>query len=257
MRWFLPLFFSTSLFASYIGNPADPAIMNTGFLSQGNPLIKGTTGYIYDYISNKRFVPSSPDPSVDPSFRQFALHTQSASASVIFLERLEVLGTVGGSKQNASPIDPTSLSVDYHGAYQLSWSTGLKVILLQWGKTYFCTSFDYFTIPSSPKAFFKFFNRMNLPIDLSEQKFFLREWQLTAGLASHFYFLTPYVGASYLRSHLHIKSGPLTGPIDYYNKKNWGVFYGVTVSITGRFHLNFERRIRDEFAYSFATTAVF
>lgn len=257
MRLFLFLFAVPSLFAAYVGNPAAPAIMNTGLFSMNNPFIKATTGYIFDYTSNKNYVVKNENPSVDPKFRQFALHTQTASASLIFLERLEIFGTAGGSKQSPSTIDPSSFLVDYKGTYQFSWSVGTKVILLQWGKTYFCTDFTYFAIPSSQKSFFKFFNKLNLPLDLSEQKFNLREWQIAAALASRFYFITPYAGTIYLRSRLHINSGPETESIDYYNKRSWGFFYGVTLSITGRLHLTFERRVRDEFSYTFGSTAVF
>lgn len=257
MRLLFFILLAPSLFASYIGNPADPAIMNTGIFTMKNPFFKATTGYIFDYISNKNFVPSGDNPALDPTLKRFAIHTQSASVSAILLERLQILGTAGGSKQNAEPTDLISTIVDYHGSYQFSWSAGMKVILLQWGKTYFCTDFNYFAIPSSPKSFFKFLNRMNLPLDLSEQRFYLREWQISAALASRFYFITPYVGTLYLQSKLHINGGPNTEGIDYYNKKNWGFFYGVTVSITGRLHLNFERRVRDEYAYTFGSVAVF
>lgn len=233
----------SSLCASYIGNPADPAIMNTGIFSLYNPLLKGTTGYIWDYVSNKNYVPTSGD---GPELSQFAIHTQSASLSMIFLERIELLGTVGGSKQTVSP-------VAFHGAYQLSWSAGAKVVLLQWGKTCFCTAFDYFTIPSSPKSFFKYLERVNIPITLDPQPSELTEWQIAAGLASRIFIFTPYAGAVYLRSKLHLD----VGSIDYHNKNRWGFFYGVTMSITGRLHLNFEGRVRDEKAFSFGTTAVF
>lgn len=243
MRVLFFLVWAPTLFASYIGNPSDPAIMDTGIFSLRNPLLKGTTGYIWDYVSNKYYVPTSGD---GPPLDQFSIHTQSASLSFIFLERIEVLGTVGGSKQSAVP-------VPFHGAYQLSWSTGVKVVLLQWGKTCFCTGFDYFAIPASPKSFFKYLERVNMPITLDPQPAELTEWQITAGLASRFFIFTPYAGAVYLRSKLHLD----VGSIDYHNKNRWGFFYGMTMSITGRLHLNFEGRLRDEKAFSFGTTAVF
>ena len=257
MRFAVFLFWIPSLFAAYVGNPADAAIMNTGLFTPQNPFFKATTGYIFDYTSNKDYSIANESTPVDPQIKQFALHTQSASASLILLERLELFGTAGGSKQKASTKDTTSFLVDFHGAYQFSWSVGAKAILLQWGQTFFCADFTYFAIPSSPKSFFKFLNRLNLPIDMSKQNFYLREWQVGAALASRFYFITPYAGTMYLRSKLHINSGPETGVIDYYNKRNWGFFYGVTLSITGRLHITLERRVRDEFAYTIGTNAVF
>ena len=73
--------------------------MNTGFFSSTYPVFKATTGYLGDYTSDKRYVSaaaSSPD-----DFRHFAIHSQMATASLIFLERLEVFGAAGGSKEHA------------------------------------------------------------------------------------------------------------------------------------------------------------
>jgi len=233
------------LFGAYVGNPADPALMNTGFFSSGYPFFKFTSGYIYDYTSDKRY--EAPDPAI----KQFGLHSQLASCSLIFIERLQFFATAGGSKEIVKEEPIYDAVFDAHTNYHFSWSAGAKVILLQWGQTYFSADFTYFAIPSSHKSFFTFLNRLNLPLDTAEkQKFSLREWEASAGLSSRFSFLTPYVGVAYLHSRLHAQ-------IKYRNEVNWGYFYGLTASLTGRFHLNFERRGRDEFAYTFSTIAVF
>jgi hypothetical protein len=261
MRW-LFVFFALPLFAAYVGNPAAPAIMNTGFFSSHNPLVKGTTGYIADYISNKRYEADQKEEDFNPNdaFRKFGIHSQLASFSVILLERLEIFGTVGGSKQRLKSHEqsPTaSILPDFSSTYQFSWSTGGKVVLIQWGQTYLSADFTYFAIPESPKSYFKFLNRLNLPLDLGKQKVSLTEWQTSLGLSSRFFFITPYGGVTYLQSKLHVESGPETGSINYRNKYKIGYFYGLTLSLTGRFHLNAERRIRDEFGYTFSTIAVF
>lgn len=245
MKWFVFLA-ALPLFGAYVGNPADPAIMNTGIFSEGYPFFKFTSGYIYDYTQNKRFVSDNDQQTI----KKFGLHSQLASFSLIFIERLQLFGTAGGTKETVEeqPIFDTIL--DVHTNYHFSWSTGGKVILFQWGQTFFSTDFTYFAIPSSEKSFFKYLNHMNLPVGGEKQKFSLREWQISAGLSSRFFFLTPYGGATYLHSKLH-------ADINYHNAETWGFFYGLTLSVTGRFHLNFERRVRDEFAYTFSTIAVF
>lgn len=244
MRWFI-FFAAFPLFGAYIGNPADPALMNTGFFSAGYPFFKFTSGYIYDYTQNKRFI------AHDQSIKKFGLHSQLGSFSLIFIERLQVFGTVGGSKEIVEEKPLYDMVLDIHTNYHFSWSTGGKIILFQWGQTFFSCDFTYFVIPSSQKSYFKFLNRLNLPLANGEkQKFSLREWQASVGLSSRFYFLTPYAGVSYLRSKLHAE-------INYHNAVNWGYFYGLTVSLTGRLHLNAERRVRDEFGYTFSTIMVF
>ncbi len=244
MRWLL-FFAAFPLFGAYVGNPADPALMNTGLFSGSYPFFKFTSGYIYDYTQNKRYVGD------DQAIHKFGLHSQLASFSLIFIERLQLFGTAGGSKEVVEEKAVYDMIFDSHTNYHFSWSGGAKVILLQWGQTYFSTDFTYFAIPSSHKSFFKYLNRLNLPLeDPEKQKLSLNEWQVSAGLSSRFFFLTPYVGGTYLRSTMN-------ADVKYHNEVNWGYFYGLTVSVTGRLHLNFERRVRDEFAYTFSTIAVF
>jgi hypothetical protein len=246
MRW-LSLFCIFPLFGAYVGNPADPALMNTGVFSSSYPFFKFTSGYIYDYTSNKDFVASNE------LIKRFGLHSQLASFSLIFVERLQLFGSAGGSKESVEEKSIYDMVFDSHTNYHFSWSAGTKVILLQWGQTYFSTDFTYFAIPASAKSFFKLLNRANLPIDFDpnkKQEFSLREWQLSFALSSRFFFITPYAGCTYLHSRLHAL-------INYHNQFNWGYFYGVTLSVTGRLQLNFEQRFRDEAAYTFATTMVF
>lgn len=265
MRWIFFLFSSFPLFAAYIGNPADPALMNTGIFSTSYPFVKFTTGYIGDYISDKRYVTHQIEPDFNPNdaFRHFGLHSQLATVSMILIGRLEIFGSAGGSKEHAqfrkkmSVADLTQLATDFQSNYHFSWNVGSKAVLLQWGQTFFSADFTYFAMPSSSKSFFRFFNRLNLPLDLEKQKISLREWQVSTALSSRFFFLTPYLGITYLHSRLHVAAGPETPSINYYNEKKFGYFYGLTVSLTGRFHINLERRVRDEFAYGFSTIAVF
>jgi len=253
------LFFPLFLFGAYVGNPANPAIMNTGFFSVSYPFIKGTSGYIYDYTSNKRYEANQKNPDFDPNqtFKEFGLHSQLATFSIILVERMEIFGSAGGTKEQAKGRTHPSFLEDFQSSYQFAWSTGTKVVLIQWGKTFLSCDFTYFAIPESDKSFFKFLNRFHLPIDFTKQYLSLTEWQFSGALSSRFAFLTPYIGGTYLNSRLHVASSPETGPIDYHNEYKLGWFFGLTVSMTGRFHLNFERRLRDEFAYTFSTIAVF
>jgi hypothetical protein len=270
MRWIFlltPLCLHIGLFGAYIGNPADPAIMNTGFFSSHYPFFKFTTGYVGDYVSDKRYYASqSDDSNFDPNqaFRHFGLHSQLASVSLILVERLEIFGMAGGSKEHAQwreqPTwsDAASMMFDFESNYHFSWSTGAKVVLLQWGSVFLSGEFSYFGVPSSHKSYFRFFNRLNLPMDTApEQKFGLNEWQTSLALSVRFIFLTPYAGIDYLHSHLHVQGGPQVKAINYYNEEKFGYFYGLTLSLTGRFHVNIERRVRNEFAYGFSATAVF
>ena len=264
MRW-LFLFFFSYLHAAYIGNPAGPGIMNNGFFTASNPFFKCTTGYVGDYISDMRFVPgkSTTKQAADQQFRQFGLHSQMATASLILLERIEFFGLAGGSKEHTHftenpPLKDVSTELlDFHSTYTFSWSAGTRVILLQWWQTYFSLDFTYFQVPSSHQSYFKFFNQLHLPLETKKQTFSIDEWQISAGISSRIYFLTPYGGITYMKAKLNIHGTDEIPPLYYENQERIGYFYGFTISLTGRFHLNFERRVRDEFAYAFSTIAVF
>ncbi|MEN9654759.1 MAG: major outer membrane protein [Chlamydiota bacterium] len=256
------IFAALPLFASYVGNPASPALMDAGFFSLSYPIFKGTSGYVADYTSNKRYTSHDESGSFNPNdaFRKFGLHSQLASFSLIFLERLEIFGTAGSTKeqvkaQHLPPSEP--FAYDFQSHHHLSWSVGGKVILIQWGRAYLGFNATYFAIPESPKSFFKFFEKMRLPFDMTHQSFSLREWQCNLGLACRIAFLTPYVGVTWLKSRLHVTSGPETAPVTYHNSHPFGYVFGLTLSMTGRFHVTAERRITDEFGYTFSTVAVF
>ncbi|MBM3184269.1 MAG: hypothetical protein FJZ64_03080, partial [Chlamydiae bacterium] len=246
MKWLF--FFPLSLFAVYVGNPANPAIMNTGFFSSSYPFVKGTSGYIYDFTPNKYYEAEQPNSNFDPTqiFKEMAIRSQLASFSLILIERMELFGSAGGSKEEARGSTTASIFEDFQTEYHFSWSAGTKIVLIQWGTTYLSCDFTYFAIPESSKSFFKFLNRLNLPIDFTKHNLALREWQFSGALSSKIFFVTPYIGMTYLSSHLHIDATSETGPIEYKNRYTFGWFYGFTISLTGRFHFNFEQRLRDE-----------
>jgi hypothetical protein len=262
MRWILLLLYTFPLFGAYVGNPASPGIMNMGLFSGHSPFFKFTSGYLADYTSNKQFTTVS-ESGKNQTFQDFALHSQMATISAIFVERLEIFGAAGGSKEHAkwnkSPTykDFETILTDFQSTYTFSWAAGCKVVLIRWWQTYLGADFTFFDVPSSQKSFFKFLNRLNLQMDTEKQTFSIKEWQVSLGLSTRIFILTPYGGITYLNSKLNIRSGIDVPPIYYENKDRIGYFYGATLSLTGRFHINFERRVRDEFAYSLAAIAVF
>jgi hypothetical protein len=262
MRILLLIFSAFPLFGAYVGNPASPGLMTTGFFSGQTPVFKFTSGYLADYTSNMRFEPVKKH-SKSQVFHEFGVHSQMATVSAIFVERLELFGYAGGSKEHAkwerqlTMNDFKTVLTDFQSTYHFSWSSGCKVILLQWWQTFLSADFTYFSVPASHQSFFKFLNRLNLPMETEKQTFSINEWQTSLGLSSRIFFLTPYGGITYLSAKLNIHSGVDVPPMYYRNKDKIGYFFGLTLSLTGRFHINLERRIRDEFSYSLAATAVF
>lgn len=253
------LFFSMPLLASYIGNPSGPCVMNSGFFSRGY-LIKGTSGYLYDYSTIKRYHAPKTKEGFDPNstFKEFGIHSQMGTLSLILLERIEIFGALGGSKEQTKGKTHPSTPFEFESKYQFSWAAGAKTVLLQWGTTSLGCDFTYFAIPSTPQSFFQYFDRFQLPIDFGKQKVYLNEWEIACGLSTRFFgMLAPYIAGSYLYSHLHVDESKEIGKITYENQSKWGYLFGITLSLTGKFHINLERRLKNESGYSLATIAVF
>src|SRR3990167_5542461 len=102
--WRLLFFLSSvsSLFSFCVGNPASPGIMDYGLFSARYPFFKATTGYLADYTSNKKYAATQTDSGFDPNrvFKEFGLHSQMATVSLIGLGRIEVYGMAGGTKEH-------------------------------------------------------------------------------------------------------------------------------------------------------------
>jgi hypothetical protein len=261
-------FFFTSISclsnASPVNNPSVPGLMQSGIFSSPNPWIKVTTGYLADYVSNMplRLSHGSGTFNPDQIFKHFGLHSQMASFSLVLLQRLEAYTLLGGSKEHlnfhSEPNTSAFSSVfDFQSSYHFSWAAGARIVLLQWGQTFLCCDGVYFAIPSSQKSFFKFLNRLHLPLDEEKQHFNLREWQAGLAVASRFWIITPYAGVKYLHATLHIQEGTETTALNYRNRLRIGYYFGITLSITSKFLVTGERRVRDESAYMFSTQAVF
>jgi hypothetical protein len=256
------IFLAASLIAAPVGNPAGPALTSGGFLP--NPFFKLATGYLADYISDMRLSLSKGEADFDAenTLHRFGLHSQMATFSLSLLQRIEFYTLLGGSKEHVNlkeePDTPLfSALFGFKTTYHFSWAAGARVVLLQWGQTYFSADGSYFTVPTSQQAFFSFLNRLNLPLDENEQHFFLREWQGGVALSSCFWFLTPYVGIKYLNTTLQIESGPENSSLTYRNEKRIGYYFGATLSFFNKFFLLFEQRLRDEFAYMGSAYIVF
>ncbi len=265
VRLLFCLFVCVSTLASApVGNPSSPALVKSGIFSPCNPWIAFSTGYLADYVSDMKLSLSSGSLEFDPhpTFDKFQLHSQMASVSLILLQRLEAYALLGGTKEKlALETDPKtplySDLFDFQSSYHFSWAAGMKIVLLEWGRTYFSIDGNYFAVPSSHKSFFKFLNRLNLPLETEKQTFYLREWQMGASLASSFWIFTPYVGMKYLHAKLRIQEGQLNSPLIYRNERSIGYYYGLTLNLTSKFQITGERRMRDEFAYMFSTQAIF
>jgi len=254
--------FISYLQATYVGNIASPAILEKGLFSEEDPWIKVQTGYLADFVSDKKLISESTTVDFGDKKRvnNFEIISNMGNISVTFRERLELYGNLGQSSAKIlwfanSPNDifPEGKFLNIETENHFSWIVGAKVILLQFGKTYFGTDFSYFRIPTTKRSIF-YLNEEPTPFNTKPQFFSLREWHLAFGLASSMGMFTPYLGAKYLITRIRFKSD---STFTLKNRLNIGYFLGTSISVHQKFFLNAEARFYDELAYSVSGSAAF
>lgn len=259
-------FFLLSLFkvceAAYVGNIASPAILEKGLFSEKDPWIKFQTGYLADFVSDKKLISQSISPSFgnDRRVNNFEIISNMGKVSVTFKERMELYGLFGQSSSKilwfvSPPTEeiPLGKFLNIETESNFSWITGAKVILLEFGKTYVGLDFSYFRIPKTKRSIL-YFNQELIPFETNPQFFSLREWHIAFGIASSMGPMTPYIGAKYLITKIRFKSDT---SLTLRNRLSLGYFLGTSVSLHEKFYLNAEVRLHDELAYSVAGSAAF
>lgn len=247
MRWLL--FFPLGLFAGFIGDPASPVLPSSG-------IVHLTTGYLWDYTKSLVLEPqrgSLADPKT--SLKDMQLHLQMASASLSLLDRLEFLVLLGGAKEKAMSTKEALFSFEFDSSYHFCWQLKTRLVLFQSSLFAIGVEGSYFDLPSAPNSFFRFFKQ--LPFSNEKQSFHIKQWQMGAGASLSLFFLRPYAGLHYLRSHLHIEKGTEVRAMNYENPKKLGYYYGIGVFLSERFQLGLERRLSNESGYTFYSKAVF
>jgi hypothetical protein len=254
------ILFTFFLHASYVGNIAEPAILEKGLFSDKDPWIKVQTGYLVDFVNDKKLVSDHNIATVGNENRvnNFEIISNMGKVSISFRERMEIYGMFGQSttKLNwfaSTPENDDGQFLKIESEYNFSWLTGVKIILLQFGKIYFGTDFTYFRIPNIKRSQF-FFNAEPIPFATRPQYLTLREWHLAFGLAATFGSFTPYLGGKYLLTKIRFRSD---NSFNLKNRLSFGIFLGTTVSMGEKFSLNAEARLHDELAYSVAGSAAF
>lgn len=259
---FLFLLVLTICEATYVGNIASPAILEKGLFSEKDPWIQFQTGYLADFVSDKKLIAQSIFPTFgnDRRVNNFEIISNMGKISISFKERMELYGLLGQSLSKilwfVSPPSeeiPLGKFLNIETESNFSWVTGAKVILLEFGKTYVGLDFSYFRIPKTKRSIL-YFNEEPIPFQENPQFFSLREWNIAFGIASSIGPLTPYMGAKYLITKIRFKSD---ASLILRNRLSFGYFLGSSITLHEKFYLNAEVRLHDELAYSISGSAAF
>lgn len=248
------------LFCAYVGNPCSPALMQTGLFSVHNHFINVTSGYLADFVFDKKIKPDDKPEFVNlDKVKEFEMHSNMASLSLIFLRRMEIYSYLGVSKETMdwkNKIDqgnPTEIKTKNHFSYGI----GSKFILLQFPYSGVGLDVQYFSLPSSDKVLQKLKN-IYIPLEVDSQYLKIKEWHIALGCGLKLAALSPYFGVKYLKYRVDVKTeGKDLPTIKFKNCNSFGVFTGISLNLSNSFYLNAEARFIDEFAVAGAAVASF
>lgn len=249
----------SSVYCSYSGNPASPAILKIGLFNNTPSIFTLTSGYVGDYTHDKHMEFNTESDEIQ-NIDVIGLESNFGNFTLNLLERIEIYGMFGTSKasidwasQEHNVIDSDAFT-DGKTNNHFSWRSGARVILLQWSDLAFGLGFCYFDIPVL-KQTSSIFKPMESQFALGPQYFKLKEWQVDCGFALRVGPFIPYIGVQYLHSRFHVLGE--TESIDYKNSSNLGLFLGSSMNILNKVSLTAEARVFSENAISFEASFAF
>lgn len=193
MKGFL-LFFLAPLFplaAFWAGNPAQPALENSGIIHKSPEWWSFRLSYIGDYVYKQRFLDEFPLPGNTVTSTYIRLWTQAGMLTLNFRDRIDLYAILGGTRLD--------IDNDVTTSQQLSWGFGGKLIILREGRFHVGVDLKYFQTNQSPQYFLSEGAPYNI---MSDFHFDYSEIQASLGIAYRTKYVSPYATASYLMSKL-------------------------------------------------------
>lgn len=235
MKILIAILSMTSLHALYMGDPAEPLLLDAGFFIPTESIVSLKAGYQGDVVWN-RSLKASGQP-----FDRFEILMNQGVITLGFIDRLELYGSVGSFSAefwNHS----SNMMVKYQTETSLTAGGGVRIVLTQWDNTtlgidgkyqYAAPDIDWTTVHG-------FLVENNA--DLSYQ-----EWQVGLGLSHTIDIFTPYIGATYANVHANLKHEGASLPyLKAVNRHKFGMALGCSLSSGRKVDLNIEVRLFDE-----------
>ncbi len=229
MRW-SAILFPISVWAMWIGNPAQPGMQTHGIAMQSEWCSLRLT-YLDDWIYHQDIQDKFALESVEHVDNSIQLSTHAAVLTFNFRNWIDIYGLAGGSRLQ---VNEEIFTKPY-----LGWGVGGKILFCQIGNFRAGTDIKYFQTDQTPKYFLGDGQAYNVvfPVTLSYQ-----ETQFALGISYETSWFCPYAQASYLISDLDAlppKQAYVRFPQPYSNadipvsssngEKRWGMALGATI----------------------------
>ena len=234
-------FTATSLSALYMGNPAEPQIIDKGFWIPQDCTAGAKIGYQGDRVADRKL------KSIDRTKLSF----DQGVVVFNFLDRVEIYGS-GGSMNGTLTNRPHSDSARRKYQTQDGWTAGCggRILLAQWGKA--AIGIDGKIQWGNPVI-----KWMSIDGASTNTTGHLKycEWQASFAVSYTAVWLTPYIGFKYSNVHAAISGIPSAiyhrSQIKMANRDRFGLALGANLSPAKKFDIFAEVQLIDEQAISF------
>ncbi len=249
LQAFLLFLSSSSLYAMFIGNPAEPAVMDKGIWSKISCIsfrIGSQGDWIYKQrFEGKKFVLSDDGILIaEETHTKNQMTTYSGIATLNVVKRVDLYALLGSSKMQIDDI--------LYARREFSWCVGAKTVFLKHKNFFFGADVKYFETDQKPRYFVIDGLPFNVVNDYHSNYY---ELQAAIGMSYRISLFVPYIHATYIYSHI-TPSPPLVlvrfpNDVNEFadieiptlsSRKNWGMAIGFTLVDLGKASLGFEWR---------------
>lgn len=245
---FLSLFlFSAGLQAAYVGNPAEPAIIEQGIFIPAVFPLSVKVGYQGDWTLDRKLSAYAGARGV---MDNFTARNNVGFVSLNVLDRLEMGGSVGSYEAMFSHRPSfDGFRREYETHTSLSWGAFLRAVLFEWGNL--SLGLNGSVQHAAPRI--RWITLNGASVDHGGELRYM-EWQAALGVCYFVGLLHPYVALSYSFIDAEIDKLPLSvipkGLFHLRVRDRVGLALGCTFSTSKNFDFNLEVRLFSEDAIS-------
>ncbi|HVX01322.1 MAG TPA: hypothetical protein VHA52_12940 [Candidatus Babeliaceae bacterium] len=242
------LIFPSLIFALYMGNPAEPQIITTGFFIPQDCSASVKIGYQGDRIFDRLLRSyAKAHGRVD----HFELQTDQGVLIFNYLDRLEIYGSVGSMRSQfwfRPKADHQRREFETHNTW--TGGSGAHFLLAEWG----CTGIGLDAKVQYGKPGIKWIT-VNGQSHATGAHLTFFEWQASFAVFHTLDLFIPYLGIKYSAAHAHVdrlsKSVYAHKHFKMHSRRRFGMALGCSLSQGKRIDLNAEVQLIDEQAITF------
>jgi len=239
---------TSPLFSLFMGNPAEPQIIDRGFWLSEDVLVDVKLGYLGDRVADRKMRANGHARS---RIDKMALSFDQAVVTLNYMDRLELYGSLGsmnGELCNRPHSDNKRRQYQTHDGWTAGG--GGKFLLAAWGNT--TIGIDGKVQWGVPGMKWETVDGQSSNVG-GRLRYF--EWQVSFALSYTAEWLTPYIGAKYSNVHATVSKIPKVvykhAHFTMTNRDRFGLAVGFNLSPGKKFDVFAEVQLIDEQAISF------